>query len=97
MVLFGLEKFDTICNRIRYPVILKSCITYDFSHYYAKIKVDSYDSVPLEKRLFLHNVIMLIKPVFNKNGNQYYYNISLKNNDKYFFDSKMMLSLVRQS
>ena len=34
-----------------------------FSHNYAKIKVDSYYSLPLEKPLALRNVIILIKPI----------------------------------
>ena len=34
-----------------------------FSHYYAKIKVDSNVSLSKEKRLTLHNVIILIKSV----------------------------------
>ena len=50
-----------------------------FSHYNAKIKVDSYDSLPIEKRLTLHNVIILIKSVLNKDKkNQYYYDIFLE-------------------
>ena len=32
-----------------------------------KIKADWYDSLPLEKKLILHNIIILIKPVFKKN------------------------------
>ena len=55
----------------------KSCITYVFSHNYAKIKVDSYDSLHLEKTLTLHNVIILIKLVF-EGKNHYQYNIFLK-------------------
>ena len=46
LVLFGSEKFDAIHNRIRYLISLKSSITYVSSHYYVKIKVDSYDSLP---------------------------------------------------
>ena len=34
-------------------------MTYVFSHYYATIKVDAYDSLPIGKRLTLHNVIIL--------------------------------------
>ena len=49
-----------------------------FSRNYAEIKIDSYDSLTLEKALTLHNIIILIKSVFNKNQNQYYYNISLR-------------------
>ena len=50
LVLFGLEKYDVIYNRIRHLKCQKRGMTYVFSHYYAKIKVDSYDSLPLEKR-----------------------------------------------
>ena len=36
-------------NIPRYLVSLKSGTTYIFSHYYVKIKIDSYDSSPTEK------------------------------------------------
>ena len=49
-----------------------------FSYNYAKIKIDSYDSLPLEKTSTLHNVIILIKLVFNKYQTHYYYNIFLE-------------------
>ena len=39
------------------------------------MKVDSYDSLPLEKTMTLHDAIILIKPVFNKDRNSYYYDI----------------------
>ena len=74
----GPENYDVIYNRIRYVASLKSSITYIFSNYFAKIKVDSYDSLPIEKRLTLHNVIILIKSVLNKDKNQYYYKICLE-------------------
>ena len=53
------------------------------------LKIDSYDSLPLEKTLTSYNVIILIKSVFNKDKNNYYYNLFLgkgsyqltKNND----------------
>ena len=61
LVLFGPEKYHAIYNRIRHLTSLKSSITYIFSRYYTKIKVDSYDSLTIEKRLTLHNVIILIK------------------------------------
>ena len=47
-------------------------------HNYAKIKVDSYDSLPLEKTMTFHDVIILIKSVWNKDKNSYYYNILLE-------------------
>ena len=77
VVLLGSEKYDAIYNRIRYLISLKSSITYMFSYYFAKIKVESYDSSPTGKRLTLHNVIIVIKSVLNKDKNHYYYNIFL--------------------
>ena len=56
LTLFGYEKYDAIYNIIEYLISLKSSITYAFSHYYTKIKVHSYDFLPIEKRLTLHNV-----------------------------------------
>ena len=41
-------------------------ITYVFTHYYAKIKVDSCDSLPIEKNLTLHNFMTHIKSVLTK-------------------------------
>ena len=60
LVLFESEKYDSIYTRIRYLIGVKSAITYVISHNYAKIKVDSYKSLPLEKTLTFHNIIMLI-------------------------------------
>ena len=51
VVLFIPEKYDAIYYTINYLINLKSSITYVFSHYYVKIKVDSYDSLPLEKKI----------------------------------------------
>ena len=59
-------------------MILKCGITYVISHNYARIKIDSFDILPLEKTLTLHNFIIFIKSVFNKNQNDYCYNIFLK-------------------
>ena len=69
LTLFGSEKYDTIYNRIIYLISLKSDITYIFSHYFGKIKVDFHDSLPIEKTLTLHNVIILIKSVLSKDQN----------------------------
>ena len=71
LVLFSPKNYDTIYNSIRYLIGQKSSITYIISHNYAKIKSDWYDSLPLEKKLILDNIIILIKPVFNKNQNKY--------------------------
>ena len=61
LVLFGAEKYDLIYNRIRYLIGVKSAITYVISDNYAKIKVNSYDSLALEKTLIFLNNIILIK------------------------------------
>ena len=51
-------------------------MTYIFSHYFAKIQIDSYDSsFPIEGTLTLLNVIIHIKSVLNKIKNHYYYKI----------------------
>ena len=49
LVLSGAEKYDFIYNRIRYLTGIKNSILYVVSHNYAKVKVDSYDSLPLKK------------------------------------------------
>ena len=38
-IIFGSEKYDSICNRIRYLITVKCGIIYLISHNYAKIKV----------------------------------------------------------
>ena len=71
-------KFDAIYDKIRYLISIKSGITYSISLYFAKIKVDSYDSLPIVKALTFNNVVMLAKPVLNKDRNHYYYEILLE-------------------
>ena len=78
LVLLVPEKYDATCNRIRYLIGVKSGITYVISHYYVKIKVYSYDSLPLEKKLTFHNVIVFINSILNKNKNIYFYNMFFK-------------------
>ena len=76
--MFDSEKcYDAIYDRIRYFISLKKGVTYIFSHYFAKIKVDSYDSLSIERRLTLHNVIILIETVLNKDKYHNYYKIFL--------------------
>ena len=52
LVLSGREKCDSIYNRIRYLMSVESGITYITSRNYAKVKVDSHDSLPPEKTNF---------------------------------------------
>ena len=49
-----------------------------FFHSFAKIKVGSYDSLPIENISTLHNVIILIKSVLNNDKNHYYCKIFLE-------------------
>ena len=49
LVLLSPEKYDAIYSRISYLISQKGGIKYTFSSHYAKIKVDSYDSLPIEK------------------------------------------------
>ena len=42
------------------------------------MKVDSYDSLPLENTMTLFNVIILVKWVWNRDKNNHYYNIFLE-------------------
>ena len=82
---------DKICDRINSLINKKSGITDSINHNFGRIKMDSYNSLPIEKRLNFHNVTILIKSVVNKNKNAYYYNIFLekrlykdKSNTEYF-------------
>ena len=66
LAIFSSEKYNAIFNSIRYLVRVKSRIPCTISHNYGEIKIDSDDDFPLEKILTLHNVVILIKSVFNK-------------------------------
>ena len=54
LVLLGPEYYDVIYNRIRYLTNLKSGITHNFSHCFAKIS-GFYDFFPTEKILTWYN------------------------------------------
>ena len=91
LVLFDFGLFDKICDKIKYLISAKGGITDSINHNFGKIRIDSYNSLPIEKILTFHNVIILIKSVVNKNKNEYYYNIFLekgsykdKSNTQYF-------------
>ena len=47
LVWFGSEKYDYTYKEIRYLISLKSVVIDIISHNYAKIKVDSHESLPL--------------------------------------------------
>ena len=77
MTKLDIEYYLEVKNVIPYStgldlISVKSGIIYIISHNYAKIKVDSYDSLPLEKTMTFCNVIILIKSLWNKDKNSYY-------------------------
>ena len=75
VVLFSPGWYDAIYSRIRYLISKSSGITDNVNHNFARIRIDSYNSLPVEKVLTFHNVTILIISVVNKNKNNYYYNI----------------------
>ena len=58
---------DAIYDKIRYLKSEERGITDGMNHNFAIIRIDSYNSLPIEKALAFHNVIILIKSVVNKN------------------------------
>ena len=69
LVLFS-YLYDEICNRINYLISKESVITDSFDHNFARIRIDSYNSLLIEKMLTFHNFIILIKSVFNENKDE---------------------------
>ena len=68
------------------------------NHNFGKIRIDSSNSLPIEKILTFHNVIILIKSVVNKNKSEHYYSMFLekgsfkdKSNTRYFQINVFML------
>ena len=61
LVLFDYGWSDKICNRIKYLISEKSGITDSINHIFSTIRIDSYNSLPIEKIMTFHNVIILLK------------------------------------
>ena len=76
LVLFDYGYCDKICDKSRYLLIVKSGITDSINHSFVKIRIYSYDSLPIKKILTFHNVIILNKSVINKNKIEYYYMVA---------------------
>ena len=71
----GLIKFVKGLNVLQ----VKKCdITNNINHNFGKIRVDSYNYLPVERMLTFHDVIILIKSVANNDKNNYHYNIFLE-------------------
>ena len=60
-MLFDYGLFDKICDKIKYILSEKSGITDSINHNFGKMRIDSYNSLRIEKGLTFQNVIMLIK------------------------------------
>ena len=54
------------CYKIKYLICEKSGTTDSINHNFARIRIDSYDSLPIEKILTFHNVIKLTNSVVTK-------------------------------
>ena len=54
LVLSGPERYGAIYDRTRYLISEKGGITYSINHNFARITIDSYDSIPIEKTLTSH-------------------------------------------
>ena len=64
--------------RVKYLISEKSDITDSINNNFGKIRMDSCNSLPIEKISTFHNVIRLIKSVVNKNKSEYYCNLLLE-------------------
>ena len=51
LVLFDYEWFDKVCDRIKYLISEKNSITNSINHSFARIGIDSYNSLPIEYSL----------------------------------------------
>ena len=70
LVLFGGGFYDEIFDRIKYLISKKSGTTDSINHNFVRIRIDSYNSLPIEKTLTFH-VMIHIKSVVNENKNHY--------------------------
>ena len=67
LLLFDYGLFDKICDRIKYLMSEKGGITDIINHNFRKIRIYSYNYLPIEKILTFYSVIIHIKSVVNKN------------------------------
>ena len=71
LVLFNHGLFDNFCDNI-------SGIADSINPSFGEIRINSYNSLRIEKTLTFHNVVILITSVVNKNKNKCYYYIFLE-------------------
>ena len=58
LVLFDYGLLDKIFDKIKYLISKKTGITNSINYNFGRIKIDSYNSLPIEKILTFHNVII---------------------------------------
>ena len=63
-----------VFDRIWYAIMFERNVSDVHSHKYANIKINSNEDFLLEKTLNMHNLVIVVKYVFNKNHNHCYYN-----------------------
>ena len=61
LILFDYELINKICGKNKYPISKKSDVANSINYNFAKIRIDSYNCLPIKKILTFHNVIILIK------------------------------------
>ena len=59
LVLFDYGWCDKICNRIRSLISEKSGIADSINHNFARIRINSYNSLPVEKILTFHSKLLI--------------------------------------
>ena len=59
LVLFGFELYDAIYKRFRYRIGKKSSSADSINHNFARVRIDSYNFLLIEKALTFHVRIML--------------------------------------
>ena len=78
LVLFNYSYCHKTCDKIKYLRSKKSGIKDSINQNFERIRIDSYNSLPIDKILAVQNVTILIISVVNKNKNKNYYNIFLE-------------------
>ena len=56
LVLFASERYNAIYDRINYLIIEKSDIAYSINYNFARIRIGSDNSLPIEKTFTFHHV-----------------------------------------
>ena len=80
LVLFDYRLLDKIYDKVKHIISKNNGITKSINYNFGRIRTDSHNSLPINKKLLLpfHNAIILLKSVAYENKNKYYYNIFLE-------------------